>query len=216
MINNQTQKISIAILISSLFFILSVSGCKNLKKVRMPLGQHVQHVEITKSPLTHEKYLDLINGNDQMSQFIVDHFNASSSVTKVLNFAAGRVDQSNNFNTFDDFEGNYSWNSANPPSHENLNMNFTSEDMQPILDYIDANHEYFFDGSEYGGQPVVESLPTIRVCQGKCLFALGFFEPNSYERVWAITKCVDEYPAPDHPLYGLFQLLENDFIPQFE
>ena len=97
---------------------------------------------------------------------------------------------------------------------------FTNMEVSAILDYISTpeNRTYFFNGDEYEGLEIPYPHASISPPNKRFNFSLIFGEPQTGENYadWAIFKCVDEYPAPGTPLYGLYQMIENDFITQFE
>jgi hypothetical protein len=95
---------------------------------------------------------------------------------------------------------------------------FTKSDVNAIINYIENNSVYFFNHEEFNGETTILS-ETEGLCSGIYSFSITIIKPDVipgalYDYAWFIDKCVGEYPTPDHPLYGLFQMLENDFISQ--
>jgi hypothetical protein len=174
---------------------------------------------ILKSPLTYNKYASITNSNEIMSDIAINYFENDSGVIKVFSISGGLTTKRIYFNSIVSFHCSYSREDSNtsPPSCINSSDNFNKQEIQNLLDYITLNSEYIFNQEEYVGLTIpYESEPYIRVCKDNFIFALGFCEPGSATNVWAITKCMSERPQEGHPLYGLIQILERDFISKFE
>jgi len=125
----------------------------------------------------------------------------------------------NLFSDINSYQGELLQTSGTPLQSAAYSHNFSASEVQAIFDILSQNSDYFFNGLEYEGMypPPIEAITIFDpVCSGEYAFSLLISFPNQLAESWTIHKCVDEYPYPDHPLYALFEMFENDFIPQFE
>ena len=182
------------------------------------------------SPLTQQKVNDIRNAGSNFTDFEIFYYKAYNfdesgqplEIQKV-HFRSGDSFKVTTFNDISVFEGDLSHYDRSLPLMTEKTASFSKAEIETILNYLNANASYFFNHDEYNGQP--EYLASFDLmCRGNYEFALEIGDPiyfdqswhDPYFPAWAISKCVDEYPAPEHPLYGLFQILENDFIDEFE
>jgi hypothetical protein len=184
-----------------------------------------RYIEYYYSPLTYENFSAIHNNNDEFKAFVISYMSKSNFdlngvakdrdslliqyiKTKNPDHLNGEVTYKGDLETINE--------SMNTMNELFLKREFTPQEVEAIYKYImdEDNRDFFFDGSEYKGQDPYIS-PLAFICDGNYRFSLSIQNPNDRQSSWAIHKCVDEYPAPDHPLYGLFQILENDFISKF-
>jgi hypothetical protein len=175
---------------------------------------------VLKSPLTFQKYTAIINSSEIMSDIHIWYFERETGTEKNLTISGGLTSLDTYFSSIESFSVHYSRSdtTTSPPSTVvDSRINFSQQDMQELLNYISLNNEYIFNSEEYEGLTIpIESEPSINICNDNFSFAMGFFDPGNHTNVWAITKCMDERPQEGHPLYGLIQILERDFISKFE
>jgi hypothetical protein len=201
---------------------LIFAGCLNRDKhLSLSSGKELTPITLYYSPLTSAKCANLVNGNDSFSQCNIVFSNRLSAVRQGFWLGTGNTTQSNYLSSPAIFEGalHETDTTVSPQTDRELHKDFDLTDVQPIFDYIldEDNEDYFFNNEEYDGLSIpYEKRNDKGICQGEMLILIEFFEPACFDRNWAIFKCVDEYPAEGTPLYGLFQMLENDFITQFE
>jgi hypothetical protein len=169
-------------------------------------------VQVVYSPLTYDKFVSIRSNNDQFAHIGIFYVFASEISDYRLLIQAGNFKTTRLLDSITSYKGSL----YDSTIYKHSETNFTPEEVDLILNYLEYedNEDYFFDGSEYPYYPF-ESISPI-ICNGNYKFCLEIIKPNSMKDAWGIHKCVDEYPAPDHPLYGLFQLLEEHFISQFE
>ena len=205
--------------------IILFAGCLNRDK-RPSISSGLELIPITLyySPLTSAKCANLVNGNDSFSQCNIVFRNRLSAVRQGFSLGTGNTAQSNYLSSPAIFKGALREDdtTVSPQTYRELHKDFDLTEVQSIFDYIldEDNEDYFFNNEEYDGLSIpYEVMHHKPVCQGEMLILIEFFEPECFDRDyrnWAIFKCVDEYPAEGTPLYGLFQMIENDFITQFE
>lgn len=167
------------------------------------------------SPLDAARFKSVINNSDHFSNLYISY----SSPLGFLGVYGKLPYYGFNFSISDiqNYEGELLTSRINRQSNA-YSHKFTPSEMQVIFDYVSQNSEYFFNNREYEGKyppPVLLTMLSEPLCSGSYVFSLKIGEPNKEEELWAIHKCMNEYPAPDHPLYGLFQMLDNDFITKF-
>ena len=182
-------------------------------------------------PLTADRLNNILNGNESCG-IIVLHYSAwtqpypnSEQDLLQLHLDAGTYLSENTYTQLSVYRGGLvkEIRSVNPPGYSFHEKNFTPAEAQVIYDYMIAHSDYFFNAEEYDGE---ESWRGKNLCVGGpanngnycfCMSIQSPGNPGTYPiPAWAISKCVDEYPEQGTPLYGLFQILENDFIDEFE
>jgi hypothetical protein len=214
-------KYSIISIIFLLVISISFTDCKSEKQFKSNITSEcdINQSLALKSPLTYQKFISIINSNEIMSDFKIDYVENDSGVIKILSISAGLTTKRIYFSSIESFYGRYSKDdtTVSPMTNLSSSVYFNQQEIQELLDYISLNHEYFFNAEEYEGLTIpYESEPYIRVCKDNFIFALGSCEPGSATNIWAITKCMSERPQEGHPLYGLIQIIERDFISKFE
>jgi len=178
------------------------------------------------SPLTFQKYSQIIEGNEPFTVISVKYgFDANQGDSnpegnKSLILSGGLYFRSKYFNEITEIEGHLMKVEQGTHIHH-YDKIFSVSDLDVILSYLETNHEYFFNGSEYEGLdiPYVTYFPSFK--NEKYQFTFAIFDPifvdSSYTSehlpAWAISKCMDE---PDPILQGLIDILETNFISQFE
>jgi hypothetical protein len=182
------------------------------------------------TPLTEQKFQDVRDADDQFTDIYIvwdRRLNPDSrgipQLICRLYLYAGNMLNLNSYDLVDNYEGNYITDDDTIPLTNEINHIFTKLEIDSIFDYLELNADYFFNNAEYNGAATHLSSGEM-MCNGNYTFTLMIGDPlflnNSWQEQyypsWAISKCIDEYPAPEHPLYGLFQILENDFIDEFE
>lgn len=123
------------------------------------------------------------------------------------------------FNSVNELEGGLIISDYENISEEIKNHTFTTSEINVIFNYLLANQSYFFNADEFDGLTLPYITSNERIVGGNYEFVLVFYDPEcdslQYDLGWMISKATDEL-TPNHPLYGLVQLIENDFISQFE
>ena len=170
------------------------------------------------SPLTHEMFLNIRNNITPFSFLYLVYQKDDGYYVTQFQITAGSISNAYYMNSFETFLGGIIKFHNNPITFEKHEHGkpFTYDDVSLILNYLEQNNEYFFDGSEFSGLPIPYESTKPSVCMLNYNFILSFDDIDDGKDCWGIYKCLDEYPAPDHPLYALFQLLEEHFISQFE
>ena len=175
------------------------------------------------SPLTYETLSSIRNGSLNYSSFTIYYKSTGTGYNKqffTINY--GNILGDFTFSSVPNFKSEF--NNMVEESGQMVDKfykhEFTNMEVSAIFDYISTleNRTYFFNGDEYTGLEIPYPHASISPPNKRFNFSLIFGEPQTGENHadWAIFKCVDEYPAEGTPLYGLFQMLENDFITQFE
>jgi len=169
------------------------------------------------TPLTYEKYNNFMNNIDTFCIVAIVYRQTPNTSGEHKQFYLHAGGGGNNFtlSSFQVYDGSLSKRTINPIVDSFEDRQFDASEVQEIFNYLGANNTYFFDGSEYDGQNPLQT-EYFWFCRKNYIFVLSFFDSQDASCAWSIQKCVDEYPAPEHPLYGLFQLLEEHFISQFE
>ena len=185
---------------------------ENKKEVNLPDNNH--------SPLAYDKYIALKSNTDTFSEMMLIYDKNNNNYHEDLTIIAGNLTLAFYLDQIEVFEGHLGirdWRTI-PGTSEGYDRSFNIQDLALVFDYLEQHHDYFFDGAEYIGLEIPFVTPRTCICdlERNYKFSLLFFEPNGIDHCWSIHKCVDEYPSPEHPLYGLFQLLEEHFISQFE
>lgn len=183
----------------------------------------IYHAEYT--PLTLEVLQDIRNGNITFSEFRIIYSKnfrratGSGSINE-LELKAGPRWKEHDYTVIDEFTGTYIDKSV-ITGIEPTKVAFTKAEVDSILDYIENNPVYFFNHEEFDGAD--EYLSRFwGICYDVYTFSISIIklerppEDEHYYYAWGITKCAEEYPEPDHALYELFEMLEDDFISQFE
>jgi hypothetical protein len=174
------------------------------------------------SPLTLAKFTAIHNGTDNFADItIVYSKHPVDGDLSNLGIDAGLPYWNIAINDVESYSGSLNeWlDNELPYEYNYYEHNFTPTEVEEIYSYLENHGDYFFNNEEYEGiyPPPVESKGGPRpVCfDERYTFSLIFSEPGKRKESWAIHKCVDEL-YPDHPMFGLAQLLEDDFISQFE
>jgi len=172
------------------------------------------------SPLTYDKFLSIRNNQDAISTMDInystikdpDQYGVFQDLEDLLLQTQGT--HSLTLNLFPIYLGSYDHrvDNANPPVDLFLEKEFTPAELDVLYNYLNANHEYFFNeqfdtfDSEY-----------VHMCEAQYMFTIAFFEPtdsyNTPYNAWAFSKCSDN---PDQIFQGLIDILEDNFITQFE
>jgi hypothetical protein len=174
-------------------------------------------------PLTESILNEIRNGNQNHSLFNLEYETSTNEMDRLsFGFGYGNLRGDYSFPSTSEFEGGlYRLIDVEGSLSEKTDKkSFTFKEVSNLLDYISSNENksYFFSGEEYDGKDIpyqsALSYPDVK----KYNLSIMFYKPKTDQNneCWAIFKCVDEYPAQGTPLYGLFQMLENDFITQFE
>lgn len=180
------------------------------------------------TPLTLE-ILTSVLGNNQEFSYISILYSKSFNLTPEshskdhLSFSldTGQAGTSNIYNSIVNYDSSLSkeFQTTNPPVSDYYEINFTVAEVQMIFDYIlDPEHPerqtYFFSGEEYTGHNIPYKSPGVHICAGYQAFTLAIYEPNRQTDAWAISKC--GFGEPDPILQGLINIIETNFISQFE
>ncbi|MBU1023391.1 hypothetical protein KKB99_03790 [bacterium] len=223
------SSLNVLLLVCLCLLLNALGGCNNLfKNADLKIASMTKNtnksqlvvVDNQYYPLNVELLNDIRNGNFTFSDLYLGY----STFTPVSNqqiFNIGYGNFSGNFNFLDitEFDSGL-YQSFHNPTVGYLKHVFTHNEVDSILAFISSpeNSGYFFNAEEYNGLDIPYLNASICPNDRNFNFSLIFFKPETYpnQECWAIFKCVDEYPSPEHPLYDLFQMLENDFISQFE
>jgi len=181
------------------------------------LSNEIHFIQEYYSPLDVTTFNEILNDTQNFCGILIYYSKPWASLSIPDN--NGSLD--NLFSDINSYQGELLQTSGTPLQSNAYAHNFTASEVQDIYDYLLQNSDYFFNGEEYEGiyPPPIEAITIFNpVCSDeyKYAFILHISQPNQMVESWTIHKCVDEYPYPDHPLYDLFEMLENDFIPQFE
>ena len=199
------------ILLIVMLALFALFGCKISEEKKEAL-----HDIISYTPLTYEKYNGFINNTDTFCIVtIICRQLSDTGEQKAIILQAGRGNQNLTLGSIQVYDGDLDRRTINPIDDSYLRKQFAESEVQEIFNYLGNNNVYFFSGSEYQGHSQIQTTSRF-FCREDYAFALIFYAPLNPLAAWSIQKCLDEYPAPDHPLYGLFQLLEEHFISQFE
>jgi hypothetical protein len=193
------------------------SNSKTINQSRLVLEDNQYY------PLTKEILDGIRSGSNNISH-LYSRYSTFTNVsdTQIFNMVYGNYNGNFNFSDITEFDAHlYQFVKTMETFNErSLDHVFTASDVDSILTYISspANRDYFFNAEEFSGLDIPYANASICPNQKKYNFSLIFFKPETglNRECWAIFKCVDEYPEEGTPLYGLFQMLENDFITQFE
>lgn len=199
--------------------IFIISGCqKNIERINLKNSSVENVIKFTleyHSPLDAARFSAIINDTQHISGIGISYRKPWAL------FQCSYGEYKGNFllSTINDYQGELLQTSGTPLQTTADTLDFSASEVQDIFDYLSQNSDYFFNGEEYEGiyPPPVEVYSSwTPLCSEQYIFCLQIGEPNEFDTSWTINKCVDEYPSPDSPLYGLFELLEDDFISQFE
>ena len=223
--------IFIIVITSGSLFLYSQLGCKsrpaqfnnelgnnNVVKTSMAIVAEKKYF-----PLTEGNFNEIRNGGQNISLFNLEYETSTNEMDRLsFGFRCGNLRGNFAFPSINEFEGGlYKVTEIEGSFTEKTGKhNFTHSEVSNILDYISSteNRDYFFNGDEFIGKDIpyvsVLSYPDRKNYN----LSIMYYKPETDldNECWAIFKCVDEYPAEGTPLYGLFQMLENDFITQFE
>ncbi|MCD6217536.1 hypothetical protein J7L05_06720 [bacterium] len=187
-------------------------------------------IDYAYTPLTHVKFQDIRNSVDLFTAIDIYYKksvnpdqNGHNQYLSRFYLDAGGSFSISHYNDISEYEGTLVYRDLTVPIEKEKFKVFSKDDVNAIFDYLEANHDYFFNGNEYEGLEIPYLCQGINICNANYIFTLSFSDPyfleeafqEQYFPAWAISKCIDEV-YPDHPLYGLFELLEDDFISQFE
>ena len=134
---------------------------------------------------------------------------------------AGKRGISRYFNTIESYKGDYRHylDYLEPPERVRHTADFTPAQLELIYNYLDADQsriDYFFSNEEFMGLDDPHDSQLGDVLDRYFGFTLAFYKPDSDYYIWAISKCVDDYPEQGTPLHGLFEIIEDNFMSQFE
>lgn len=180
------------------------------------------------SPLTNVILTSVLGNTQEFSNISILYshsfnFNPESHSKDLLNLSldAGQFGVSNLYESVDNYYGSLSkeFQTTSPPVSDYLDKSFTKNEAQEIMNYIlDPEHperqQYFFSGDEYEGHETPYRSRGVHLCAGYYIFTLAIYEPNKQTDAWALSKCC--FDEPDPILQGLINILENNFISQFE
>jgi len=95
------------------------------------------------------------------------------------------------------------------------NKEHSFSEVNVIFNYLDKYNDYFFNGDEFKGIRLQDSggVSPIFLKMKSHMIALQVNVPDDKPVVWLISKSADE---PDPILQGLIDILEENFISQFE
>lgn len=97
---------------------------------------------------------------------------------------------------------------------------FSDNEINRILEYISApeNRVFFLGKDDCKGMERLRQIVSIRPPEKNYNFSLVFWVRRSRGNpgAWAIYQNVDKYPDEGTPLFGLYEMLENDFCHQFK
>ena len=173
------------------------------------------------SPLTFNKYNNILNSNDELSLIhIVYEKRYNPDIEGVpqnilqLTFQAGNLNIDAYFNSYNVFEGGLSLTQPIGDIYYQ-NIEFTSEEMNLIFNYLSAHNDYFFNNSEFEGLEIPYYNTRMPIGYDNYQFTLSISEPERQDdyRAWVISKDMDE---PDSIMQGLIDILENNFINRFQ
>ena len=187
------------------------------------------------SPLTYSKYNNIISNNDQFTdldftyaRYLDPDPDGRPTKVDIFHLRAGDSLERCYFNSINEFDGELNIWDNNIPTKESYEKTFTVNDFNSILTYLNNHNDYFFNGYEYEGlgtPPIL--VGNLRFTTKKYNIALAFYDPSmlspggyhGYSPCWAFSKSSDhpEIPDdPDHILQGLIDIIETNFISQFE
>jgi hypothetical protein len=174
------------------------------------------------SPLEYAKYTTILQNNLSFSQILIQYTHDYNWQYEILTINAELVHKNYTYSEITNYKGERSLITygLNQNESSTSKTNFTAEEVAEIYNYLinEDNRDYFFNGCEYTGfyPPPVESCGgTLPLCKNKYNLSLIITQPDKQKEAWAIHKCVDAL-EPGHPMTGLVQLLEEDFISKFE
>jgi hypothetical protein len=198
---------------------LMVFGCqKSAEKSnsdKTDLSMEIHFIQEYYTPLDLATFNAILNDTQNISGIGIYY----SKPWAILSIPVNNGSLDNLFSEINSYQGELLQTSGTPLQSDAYSHDFSASEIQDIFDYLLQNSDYFFNGEEYEGiyPPPIEAITIFEpVCSGEYAFSLHIGFPNQMVESWTIHKCIDEYPYPDHPLYVLFEMLENDFIPQFE
>ena len=186
-----------------------------------------QHMEVglyyaTFVPLTLNKFQAIRNNENDFSLISVRYKrrsnidpNGHADHQQFFEFQAGFGGTSRLWESIEFFEGGTYLIIKDITPKEGIGYSriFTPEDIDLIFDYLEDNHEFFFNNEEYNGLDIPYLSRGSHIGQGNIKFSLIFLQPNDMPDAWAISKCMDE---PDAIMQGLIDILEEHFIDEFE
>lgn len=217
------QKIIYIILVFSL--IINFSSCKN-QNAKTDITKKAHQSQLPQysarySPLTYGKFLAIRNNQDPLSKVDIDfkiildpdQYGIFQNREELI-LQTYETD-SLTLNYFEIYLGDYNHevDNANPPIELFLERQFTPSALDVLYNYLDANHEYFFNEQ-------FDAFDTgyVHMCEAQYMFTIAFYEPTSgYETSYnalAFSKCSDN--NPDSIYQGLINLIQTNYLSQFE
>ncbi|MCD6218537.1 hypothetical protein J7L05_11885 [bacterium] len=218
--------------------ILVFYGCGNNANVeskadkeseRIVKSESLPYVAIY-SRLTYEKFQEIRDDTYPVSYISInyarlgnyDQYNRAQEVSKLSLKATLRKRTGNPFTLFIDYDGYYYYVrlDVTPDIYESKKHTFSANEINAIFDYLEENdnEDYFFNGLEYTGLPQPYESPSVDFDDtenANQYVTIGFREPGTIYNEWAISKSM--FADDPHPiLQGLIDILEDDFISQFE
>ena len=179
--------------------------------------------------LTYSHYQDIIADNYSISTIAIeyaahknyDQYNSPQEVTGLaLNSNIGR--NGGLFSSHSIYKGDYQYYNLVGGGFDKLHLRRTflsSEVNDLIFDYLEEgdNEDYFFNGNEYtdNNLPIPYEHEGGPFGEGDNWVIISFREPGTVYDRWGISKSM--FADDPHPiLQGLIDILEDDFITQFE
>lgn len=96
---------------------------------------------------------------------------------------------------------------------------FSDNEINKILEYISAedNRAFFLGKDDCKGLARLRQIVSIRPPEKNYNFSLVFWvrRTRGNPGAWAIFQNVDKYPDKGTPLFGLYEMLQNDFCHKF-
>ena len=148
--------------------------------------------------------------------------NGVAQTFKGLSISGGSLYSTRTYSSVETLKGEYAVEDAITGQNTMEIHTFTDAEVSAIYDYLSDYPAYFFNQEEFTGKTIPYLTSNSFLFENKYYrFSINIYGPHEdkppdYWPVWTICKCVDEYPEQGTPLYGLFQIFENDFIDEFE
>ena len=236
--NFKQNKIFIVLIIVLIFVsTIFLSGCNN-KEISDSHAQKGAAGSVRKieslpyiaryTRLTYSHYMDIIADNYSISTVAIEYstyknFDQNNKAQEMSGLAMNAFINANGdlFNAHTTYKGVYQYfNLVGEFQKLHLKHTFSSSEVNDLIfDYLEEgdNEDYFFDGSEYTGLPIPYEHEggSFGECEGDKYVIISFREPGTNHDRWAIYKSM--FADDPHPiLQGLIDILEDDFIAQFE
>jgi hypothetical protein len=170
-------------------------------------------------PLTYNNYTSIRNNQESFSTLIIEIEKETDDpfVRYVSHFHCKQLAGSHHYSDCTVFKGVLTSlkEPYGPDADCYYEVEFDGEEMEEILSYLEANHEYFFNNEEFNGLDIPFIVQRNYIDAKNYNFRLYVHEPNpSMEdnfHIKLINKYTDEL-VPETPLYGLFQIWEDQFL----